>query len=210
MTVTTWNAADKSATVALSGGALIATTSGAGAVRSIGNIYSAGKVYFELSTGSTQSDMSIGIANATETLTLAEQLGSTLNSFGAYQFFNRDAFINNANLVGGGGGEVTGVNGFAFDFTNGLGWWTSPGMRTGGTPWNNRVIGSANPATGVGGFSLATLHAGPYMIAFGFDNASGICSLNAGSGGFGLTVPTGFSGWDATIVVADQGGMFLF
>jgi len=203
LTVTTWNPSDKSANVTLSGSNLVATSTGAGAVRSIGNSYSTGLIYFEIDVTAQTSDLSIGIANAAETLSNAEQLGSTTNSVGCYTEFNDgELFLNNSALIGGGGasGSILGVHAFAFDFTASPPevWWSAPNFRASSVPWNKS--GTANPSTLTGGVVLTGISAGPYMIAFGTDASGGSVTLATGSGGFSLAVPSGFTGWDAELL----------
>lgn len=82
---TTWNPADTSATVALSGSNLIATSTAAvaGGTRSA-TPQSAGKFCFQIPANVVTPNMSVGISNTAFALSGASALGANANSIGFY------------------------------------------------------------------------------------------------------------------------------
>lgn len=197
--MTIWNAADKSATISLSGGNLTATSSTAvsQSVRS-STSKSSGKVFFELTLSTLTNDISVGIANATMALNVGGGLGGDANGLGFYAVSPaQSAWINGTQLYGGGtytsssAGAVVSV---ALDISNKLVWISTAVMRATSTPWNNS--GTANPATGTNGQSISTLAAGPYYICFNDDLGGAVAVLNVGASAYNQSIPTGFSSWD--------------
>jgi hypothetical protein len=61
------------------------------------------------------------------------------------------------------------------------------------TNWNNS--GAANPATGVGGFSLSTLAAGPYFAFVTLNQSTDTYTANFGASPYVLAAPSGFGNW---------------
>lgn len=193
---TTWNASDKT-NITLSGGNLTATNAGAvaGGVRSTSShaIGGGGKYYFEF-TGITMSSSNagLGMANATWTLTGTSNSNNIIShvTFGAV----RDG--NGGSLSLSDGSPSGHTLSIAVDFTLNKVWW-----RIDGNGWNNAVIGSQDPANGIGGQALA----GPafpsttaMFIAAALVAGSEAATLNVGATAFTQSVPSGFVGWDAT------------
>lgn len=185
---TTFNPADKSAHITLSGGNLIATGDGAGGgddlVRSTTS-KTVGKLYFEgnLTTGGTE--FAIGLANSTATLTAF--LGTDNNGIGIFK--SGHIFRNGSNVLSGpafANGDIVGV---AIDFPNNLIWFRN---NTAPTVWN--AGGTADPATGVGGLSIAAI-TGPFFICF--DNPGSPVTTSAVNPGnsFNAAAPSGYSAW---------------
>jgi endoglucanase len=196
---TTWNAGDKSSTITLSGGNLVATsaTTVPQSVRST-TTKSTGKVYFEVIANTVTTNYTVGICNSSFPLNLPSQLGSETNGVGFYPVSPTNAiFLNGADLSQGSHADVNAaVIAVAFDATNHLIWFSSTRMRADGFPWNNST--TANPATGTGGISLAGLAPGPYYVVFNtLDNGS-VATVNFGATTFAQTVPSGFVGWNST------------
>jgi hypothetical protein len=120
---TTWNSADKTGTISLSNGALTATSVGSGSqsVRSTTS-KSNGKVFFEVTLGTLTSDISVGVANATMSLTIGAGLGSDANGLGFYAKSPAQAIYLNGSALSNGStassaGEVVSI---AWDITNKL------------------------------------------------------------------------------------------
>jgi hypothetical protein len=198
---TTWNPADKNANITLSNGNLTATSSGASttAVRSTSS-FSSGKVYFEITLSTVQTNIAVGFANSTESLTPSSGIGADNNALGFYAVSPAQAvYLNASNLSNG---TVASSNGdivyFAIDFTAQKVWVSSAVMRGASTPWNNAAIGSQNPSSSTGGLSFATMAAGPYFIIFNDSTGGAVSVLNTGATAFNGTLPTGYSAWDAT------------
>jgi hypothetical protein len=185
---TTWNPADKSADITLSGGNLIAignNVSGAfGAVRAIASA-SSGLKYYEGMVSAT-SNPQIGVANASATL--ANFVGFDVNGTGYVH--NGNVFINNS-VVGAiqtfTSGDTIGI---AFNLTTQKIW-----FRTNGGNWNNDIIGNQNPATGTGGISTASMAAGPYFPACGAFSNADQWTANFGGSTFANAAPSGFGNW---------------
>lgn len=186
--MTTWNPSDKSANITLTNSNLTATlsVSSANGVRSTTS-NSSGKWYFEITaTNISASTFRVGFANATQSLTAL--FGASANS-GAY-IANNGNFDINASVIGSSASWTTGaVLRIAVDFTNKLVW-----LAVGGGNWNNS--GTANPATGTGGFSLSTLSAGPYFIGFSGNANTNAATMDPTGAAFGP--PSGFSTWDVS------------
>lgn len=181
--MTTLNPADKlNANVVLSNGNLTVSGSDTGGnnwVRS--TTPTTLKRYVEF-TINTVSNTIVGIADASA----MTYPGANDKSFGL--------FSNSAGSIAGTFPNwnvtyTTGdVLGMAVDLTAKLVWW-----RKNGGPWNNG--GTADPATGVGGFSIS-LYTGTthFLIASG---ASGVVTtVNFGATAFAAAAPSGFSAWD--------------
>jgi hypothetical protein len=197
MAAYTWNPADKSATVTLTGGSLIATTTSAAqaGVRGLTSVAS-GKVYVEHTIG-VLSGFVVGWANAAQSL--AGALGATADSFG-YQvggsFRIAGTFpgtVDTARL-----GQTVRI---AWDITAKLVW-----IALDNQWWNSSK--TADPATGVGGISTALLNAGPYFPMFGVA-ASGTQTISR----FGATDnwfpnPAGFASLDTNAQVFEATAKF--
>lgn len=202
-TTTTWNPSDKSSNIVLSNGNLTATLTSAaqGAVRSTTSIAS-GKVYFEatLTQTSTASaaNYSIGIVTQSYVLNVATGIGGDLNSIGVYPLFQMQTYLNNTVFDQGNAQDVTAdVLRFAVDLTRKLFWWSSTKMIAQGNAWNNRTIANSNPATGIGGDSMAGMSSGPYFVAYCDGFMPSACTANFGSSAFAGTIPAGFTAWNS-------------
>jgi hypothetical protein len=197
--MSTWNPADKSATITLSGGNLTAavTTNVSQSVRSTTS-KNAGTVYVELTANSVNGDFAVGIANATEALNISAGIGGDANALGFYpvsppQF----TFINGVALNGGTAASSAGeVIGMAINFTAGKIFIQTSKMIAAGTPWNNSA--TDNPSTDTGGQPFTGLNAGPYFLIFNSDILGASCTVNFGASPFVRSVPTGYTAWDAT------------
>lgn len=198
---TTWNPADKSVNVVLTNGNLTATgiTTGGNASLVRGTTsQTTGKFYFEVTAISRDINGSflIGLANATQSLSAG--INTTVNAVGCQMTpGNTGATLrNNVNLGNDGVSSTDTQIGIAIDL-GALKIWSQrvPGVAN----WNSQGIGSANPATGTGGYSLAGF-TGPFFICFQTGGAAPVDSatLNAGGSAFTGAVPSGFTAWDAT------------
>lgn len=192
MTFATWDNADKIG-VTLDATLLEATaTTGSAGVRGLGG-HNTGKLYFEV-THTAGLAQQVGVAPAAANLSGALS-GSTV---GVAVVLNTGGITVNAVASGSTlGARATGdIIGIAVDLTAALIWFrVAPSGN-----WNGS--GTANPATGVGGVSIAaaglppgTAHH-PYVSMRFADSAK--VTANFGSSAFSGTVPSGFaSGWDA-------------
>jgi hypothetical protein len=197
-----WNSGDASANITLSGGSLVATTTSAtqGAVR--GNTSSAsGKIYAEFTiTNATGTLWSVGFANSTASLSAA--LGSNTNSVVLQPNQTGRAFFNNASL----GTDYAGIAGLtvciAFDITGKLFW-----ARYDNGYWNHSA--TANPATGTGGRSVATIAAGPYFPIFGDNGSGGSVTARFGDLDFWFPPPSGFAGQGTNAQAYEASSKFL-
>lgn len=187
---TTWNPSDKNGTIALSNGNLTLTPSGQGGVRSVQSL-TVGKTYSEYTfVGPTNiSSSAIGVANSSAFMTTAITTGINVaicNGAGAIA-------VNGTAQTGVGAFAVGGVCCVAVDVGASLIWFRN------GAAGNWNGSGTANPATGVGGYSLSTLAAGAATLyAYGggtITNATPV-TANFGATAFIGTVPAGFTaGW---------------
>lgn len=199
--MTTWNSADAAANIALSGGSLIATTTSStqGAVRATASVST--KTYIEaFILNGTGTLWSIGFADATFSVTAAA--GSTTDSVVTQPNQARNFFNN------GGLGTLQYAPGalnticIAFDPVGKL-WWA----RINGGIWNNS--GTANPATGTGGLSVAAIAAGPYFPYFSSNGSGAQVQANFGATSFSYAPPSGFAGMDANAQAYEASSKFL-
>lgn len=149
---TTWNPSDKAATIALSGGNLIATTSSTGggttfrSVRAT-NSKTTGKFFFEATINANGSTgWFVGLINATATL--ANFCGADTNGVGwqpgsNVTYYSGSLLTNTVDIVSVG---QTGI--VAADIGADLWWVYAPGAAR----WCGS--GAASPITGVGGLAL--------------------------------------------------------
>lgn len=185
----TFNPADKSSSIALTGGNLTATSTSTGfrTVRVTGAGHLTGKYYAQF-IKTAVNNFVFGIANSTENLD--SYIGSSLNSIG--WVMDSRILCNAANPIIIQGLLDAVVASAAIDLDNRKLW-----FKPGSGNWNND--GAADPATNVGGipFSDGTnnLNAGPYFMAITVSNVDDTVTLNAGGSSYSLPAPTGFVNW---------------
>lgn len=188
----TLNPADKSAHITLSNGNLTGTGDGAGGngdmVRGTTS-KTTGKLYFEVTPTNAGGATGFGIANATEVVTGASELGFSNNSIGQYR--NGDVRLNSSIIISGPGFVSGGAQaGIAVDIGGQLIWFRDTSAPT---VWN--AGGTANPATGVGGVSFAVI-TGAIFICLNINaNQAVVATLNVGTTSFNASAPAGFSAW---------------
>jgi hypothetical protein len=181
------NPADKSSNITLSNGNLTATSSNttAGGARAVDFQFN-GKLYFEAaSTTWTGSNTAAGIGSPSWGRSGANSANAVL----AYP--NGDIYINSVHFGATallGAFVANDVMCFAVDLPNQLVW-----VRRNAGNWNGSA--TANPATGVGGFSYSGLFGGFVAPICSF-NAVAAITFDFGDTAFAQTVPSGFtSGW---------------
>ena len=151
--------------------------------------HSTGKYYFEFAIAqAANSDVTFGLVNATESLGPLNP-GFTANSAAGYS--NSGNFVINSLTIGTIPILFTAHTvGVAVDLGAGLIW-----IRDTPTPGTWNAGGTANPATAVGGLSLATL-SGPYFAAASVYSVTGnSATANFGATGYVATAPSGFGNW---------------
>jgi hypothetical protein len=184
-----WNPADKSSRVLLSISDTRASYDGAGdftaaAVRTTVS-KSTGKWVFEISVGTDYH--SPGLANASAPLAQYPGADGGLNVFysqvseGAWKT-NNDATTLGTGATINNGSEVT----FAVDLDAELFW-----VAVDGGDWNNS--GSADPATGTGGFDFSSLNAGPWFPIVYMNFNGRVADIR--NTGMAKAIPSGFSAW---------------
>lgn len=186
-----WSTTDKSANVTLSAflgtANQVATFTSAtqGAVRC--DTSTAVKTYVEfwLSAG---SNWHVGFANAT--LPLGTLLGTTNDGVDANA--TQNTRINNGNIGQWGLAYLGCCVGWAFDPVGKLIW-----VSLNGGNWNNSA--TANPSTGVGGISVATINAGPYFPTFSAASSGAAVVGRFGTGDMAYPIPTGFATMDTNV-----------
>ena len=190
-TTTTWNPADKAASIDLSSGNLTFKLNANGyyGVRSVASA-STGKKYWELAANTIVSPLFgivEGIVNgAFPTNGGGFNLGSTLDGIG----WTGDGriILNDAVVATIQGWQQGNVLSFALDLDNKKIW-----FRTNAGAWNNNPAN--DPATNTGGIDISTLAGGPYF-PFG-QGFSGRDTFTANFGGSAYThsMPSGFGNW---------------
>jgi hypothetical protein len=181
---TTFNPADL-LNVTLSGGNLTATGTGQGGVRTITSI-SSGKYYWEFTLG-TISNANTGVGFGTAAANLANCGPTPVRVVLMYN--NGDIYIDNGGTVYHLGARSAGdVIGVAVDVTAQLVWFrVAPSGN-----WNSS--GTANPATGTGGFSINTVNLSAALFPLVAPGASGDgATANFGASSFTGSVPSGFA-----------------
>ena len=184
MANTTWSTTDKTASITLSGGNLVATaTAGNQGIRSADKQIT-GKFYFELAFTLETGQANVGVASAGAALNNGNALATC-----ALYANNGLVFLNNVstgvNLGTRANGDIIGV---AVDITNQLIWFrVAPSGN-----WNNNA---AYAPGGSGGISLASIFgAGIPLYAYTYfvSNAE-VRTANFGDTAFSGTVPSGFT-----------------
>ena len=191
-TTTTWNPADASAKITLTGGNLIATANAADAVGSAVRAVrsqTSGLRYAEFTAtlvNAPTGNMSVGIANATAPITGAI-LGGDVNSVGYYD--NGTVYLNLV-VVATLATYVTGnVISMAVNSARTKIWFR---VNAGG--WNNDILANQNPATDVGGISITAI-TGPLFPATSLTNLNEAVTANFGATAYAQSVPTGGTNW---------------
>jgi hypothetical protein len=194
MAGTTWNPADKSASITLSGGNLIAAgTSGVNSVRSVDQ-KTTGKFYWEITaTAFANSSSAVGVA----TLGWALSSGITSPTGGLASGVSRSGLIyaNGSALIALGAIASGTIVCFAIDLVAGTIW-----IRSGAAgPWNNNA--SFSPAAGTGGVSLGASAGTAFYVAATLSGDT--VTLNSGDSAFAGAVPSTFTaGWPSAVAAA--------
>ena len=190
ISATTWNPADNSAGITLSGGNLVAQTSSGSnqAVRS-NNSRTSGKLYAEYAVSNVNGVPYVGIADGTATLSnLANAYSNAVVAGGASSsgaIVRNGSFIVTGIGVAGNGDKIC----VAVDLGNKRFW-----ARLNGGNWNNS--GTADPASNVGGVDTSSIDysAGAFACLIHTFTPT-IVTANFGATAFSFTVPSGFTGW---------------
>lgn len=178
----TWNPSDKTSGCTLSNGNLTfsTSTSQGGRCRATEG-KSSGKWMFEVTASSPDSDnWYVGITNAAWNMAADPATGPC-----AFLFSDGTIWADGDEEVSNMGTTANGnVITVCFDADNKLIWIS----RNGGN-WNGS--GTANPATGTGGISFASI-TGPYFAFAGSDVANDGGTANFGAAAFNRSLPSGF------------------
>lgn len=209
MPASTWSTTDKNANVTLSGSNLIATATGVGGLRGK-DPKRTGKYYLEYTSTTTQNNSStFGFAAAKSALNTSQPAATVLVQSLGGQILLTDNF---GTTIGGQPSLSAAITTgtllcAAIDLDNARCWFRSGAAGN----WNGNAAN--NPATGVGGVSLAAVGLGQgfdaYPFAF-FGASPNSITANFGGSAFTGTVPSTFtSGWDDSVaavtgVVATQ------
>jgi len=184
MTWATWNPADL-VNVTVSGGNLIATPTGQGGIRSNASVIG-GKYYWEYVFGSgVATSVFLGIAIATTNLSNVSQNATLAAGFNG----SGSSAVNGGGVSGALGAFGSGSVGcVALDVGAQLIWFRNGAAGS----WNGS--GTANPATGTGGYSISSLGSVP-LYALGSFTISGAAAITANFGASAFTgvVPGGFT-----------------
>lgn len=183
---TTWNPADKNASITLSGGNLTAsgTSASRAALRAIAS-HSTGKFYYEVvvSASPNIANTNAGIATAAANLATYISVDTT-----GVAYFEPVIFFNNGVIASIQSAALGDTICIAVDLGAQFIW-----VRTNGGNWNNDP--AANPATGTNGTSFAGIAAGPYFPAATLDSTTDVMTANFGATAYAQTVPSGFGNW---------------
>ncbi len=183
VTPSTWNPADKSAGLTLSGGNLTWLADKSGNARGVRGTQSKtdGKRYYE-ATCILNSLGCFGFADATEVLNAGP--GGTVHAIGYYD-------SGSVNYAGGSTAVASyttaDILAAAIDIPNRLVW-----FRKNGT-WLN----GGDPAAGTGGFSIAGMASPVFPFAGTWFTNDAEQTANFGATAFAYAPPTGFTAWDS-------------
>lgn len=184
MTATTLDPNNKTASVALSGGNLVATSSAASSVAATRTL--TGLHYLEATITTLTGTPAIGLVNSSYSMSTATLLGGDANSLG---YRSGGAVVANSVTLATLGAFVQGDRvGMAVDPANRLVW-----FRVNGGNWNGSALN--NPATGVGGLDYSGMTLGRLLPAVGFSLTGAVWTMKF-STPFTDTAPTGFASVD--------------
>ncbi len=186
---TTWDSNRKTSTIALSGGNLVATSSGLGVVAATRSM--TGNTYFEVTATTLTGTLAIGFLNPSYNTASASILGTDNNGL-AYKSSGA-VVLNNVTLTTLATYAAGNVIGVAVDLANRLVW-----FRVGAGNWNNNA--GFSPVTGVGGIDFSTIASTPLLPAAGASATGAV--LTAAFTTFANTAPTGFVSIDGGTVAA--------
>ncbi len=185
----TWDPNYISPNAALSNGNLTATcaSTGAGHVRGT-SFRSSGKFYMESHCDLIlfPSDCALGFMNVVERF--STYLGRHNDSMGWYG--DGSVFLNNSvvnTIQSFAQGDIISM---AINVTAALVW-----FRTNNGNWNNDVIANQNPATNIGGISIAAT-TGPIFPGFEVESATEAATANFGATAYSQSVPSGYLNWE--------------
>lgn len=186
---TTWDPGALATGIALSGGNLTATYTGASATNAMkaNTTHSTGKFYFELTWPEVSGTRTSGIGNGAAGLNGYACGVNDINSIGwagaGTVFFN--------------GGTLATINAYgtptctiaiAVDLGGALIWFKDA------TSGNWNASGAANPATGTGGIALSVTGA-PFFVMASLFASGDIVTANFGGSAYAYTPPAGFGNW---------------
>jgi hypothetical protein len=195
-----WNVSDKDASLSLSGSDKIVTSSvtQSQAIRSTRTIPlgAAEKYYAEYLQDNYVTDHAFGIKQTGNALNIINNGCAILSQMG-------NVLVDNVSQGSFSGSPSALVDGDIYSVA-----WNVPAkliwFRKNALNWNNNA--SANPATGVGGYSTAAFPAANYAL---FAQLSGVASkgtLRTEKAEFTLPTPVGFLSWmGETLVIPDMG-----
>jgi hypothetical protein len=187
---TTWSATDKIGNITLSGTNSLTATSGSGSsgIRTIDR-QGAGKYYFEYVCTTWSGSASVGVANSAAAL---GTVAATPTNAALLYAGSGNIWVNNVFFAPSLGARANGdIIGVALDQDNKRIWFrVAPAGN-----WNGS--GTANPATGVGGVSLASISLdavlAPLYGVFAPVTSGTVITANFGDTAFTGTVPVGFT-----------------
>ncbi len=184
-TNTTWNPADKDASIVLSNGNRTSNKPGAAVPKILRSTTSktSGKRYAEFTIGGTGGGgdaVSAGLANATASL--ASGIGNSGNSMG----YSSDGGQPGCGFAGPGAFNAGDILCLAIDLDNNKLW---------GRINNGAWSASGDPVTGTNGSSTSGLGSTKYLMG-GHDWPNPTNTINGGQTAFTYSPPTGYSAWD--------------
>ncbi len=192
-----WNPVDKSSTMSVGAGNLIATANATAEaqVRSV-TAHSVGRFYVELTIGTLTggSFTGFGLASASHSFTVGLGSGSESRPFSVGYFQSGFVYLNAVSILATNGntdfsaGDTIGI---AADLVNYKLYVKN--ITTAGD-WNNDA--GANPATGTNGLDISTLAPAPFFLAVNIETSGDSATLNAGNSAFAGAIPAGgYQAW---------------
>jgi hypothetical protein len=178
--------------VTLSNGNLTVTHVTGTANVGVRGISANGKYYFEITHVAGIAGDAIGLVTTTGTY------GNVLAGTNCTVVFTTSGNISSNNGASGKNiGTLTPsstVMGLAVDLTARKAWFRKGAAGN----WNGLAIGSENPATGLGGVTVAPTVSFMPVVAFGASSGGDVYTANFGASAFTGAVPAGFNNWPAS------------
>jgi hypothetical protein len=150
--------------------------------------HATGKYYLEFLVDAYDGNqLGIGVCNSSQVI------GASVlaNSANAVITIGAGSVFSNSSDLGLFAGAAIANGNFicmAIDLDAELGWW-----RVGSGNWNNN--GSANPATGAGGYDISGVVSGSVFPIAESQSSGSSGTLNAGGSAYNQTPPSGFGNW---------------
>src|SRR5436190_3332458 len=176
-----WSLLDQAGITLSNASLTLTTTGGTGGIRGAYG-YSSGKFYWEYTTTSWGINDNLGVGTSSALFSTASLVGNAIT------IKSGNIYVNSNTVQGTLGARANGdIIGVAVDLTARLIWFrVAPAGN-----WNGS--GTANPATGIGGFSISALTGALFPFYVNGTGSGAVVTANFGASAFTGSVPSGFT-----------------